>query len=90
MLNGLPLDQGDKKEKIKSLKGKKANMLTGSVKFINKYTIKLPKIGKVHIYPIPDKYWKKRTSICIGTTTISKDLKGQFIINNVFRIIRHC
>lgn len=62
-------------------KGKKANMLTGSVKFINKYTIKLPKIGKVHIYPIPDKYWKKRTSICIGTTTISKDSKGQYWVS---------
>lgn len=62
-------------------KGKKSNMLTGSVRFINKYTIKLPKIGEVHIYPIPDKYWKKRTSICIGTTTISKDSKGQYWVS---------
>lgn len=62
-------------------KGKKANMLTGSVRFINKHTIRLSKIGEVHIYPIPDKYWKKRTSICIGTTTISKDSKGQYWVS---------
>lgn len=62
-------------------KGKKANMLTGSVRFINKHTIRLSKIGEVRIYPIPDKYWKKRTSICIGTTTISKDSKGQYWVS---------
>lgn len=62
-------------------KGKKANMLTGTVRFINKHTIRLPKIGEVRIYPIPDKYWKKRTSICIGTTTISKDSKGQYWVS---------
>lgn len=62
-------------------KGKKANMLTGTVRFINKHTIRLPKIGKIRICPIPDKYWSKRTSICIGTTTISKDSKGQYWVS---------
>lgn len=57
------------------------SLLNGSVKFLDRNHVKLPKIGLVKTSSVRSKIWKMRESVRIGTVTVSKDSDDCFYLS---------
>ena len=57
------------------------NMLTGSVRLLDKKHLRLPKIGRLRFRGLPPKLLHKAAVIRIGTVTISMDATGRYYVS---------
>lgn len=57
------------------------NMLTGSVRLLDKRHLQLPKIGRLRFRGLPPKLLVKAAVIRIGTVTISMDATGRYYVS---------
>lgn len=57
------------------------NMLNGSIRFLDRHHVKLPKVGVVYVTSVANSIWQKRDHIQIGTVTVHKDKTDRYTLS---------
>lgn len=62
-------------------KAENANLMNGSVRFLDRHHLKLPKLGVVYVKRIRDDIWNRRFEIKTGTVSIKKSNTNVYTVS---------